>query len=119
MLVVCLAICAFSSLAVCCRAQENPLGDVVTPTPPPPPKTPEAGILSTLTNYFKATLEGIDLSKLDLVVMAEAMPGVWDFGALPSGCLIVLEPTWGLSEPPAPALCKKIYGGDIPIWRKQ
>jgi Ca-activated chloride channel family protein len=40
-LVVCLAVCAFSSLAVCGRAQENPLGDVVTPTPPPPPKTPE------------------------------------------------------------------------------
>jgi len=41
MLVVCLAVCAFSSLAVCGYAQENPLGDVVTPTPPPPPKTPE------------------------------------------------------------------------------
>ena len=40
-LVVCLAVCAFSSLAVTCYAQENPLGDVVTPTPPPPPKTPE------------------------------------------------------------------------------
>jgi Ca-activated chloride channel family protein len=40
-LVVCLAVCAFSSLAIRCYAQENPLGDVVTPTPPPPPKTPE------------------------------------------------------------------------------
>jgi Ca-activated chloride channel family protein len=41
LLVVCLAVCAFSSLAICCYGQENPLGDVVTPTPPPPPKTPE------------------------------------------------------------------------------
>jgi Ca-activated chloride channel family protein len=40
-LAVCLAVLAFSPLAVVCAAQENPLGDVQTPTPPPQPKSAE------------------------------------------------------------------------------
>jgi Ca-activated chloride channel family protein len=41
-LAVCLAALACSSGAVPCRAQENPLGNVTTPTPPPPPVSPDA-----------------------------------------------------------------------------
>jgi Ca-activated chloride channel family protein len=37
-----LAAFASSSLTPACRAQENPLGDVHTPTPAPPPVSPEA-----------------------------------------------------------------------------
>src|ERR1035441_6384000 len=40
-LVVCAAVLAFASPAVLCRAQENPLGNVTTPVPPPPPKSPD------------------------------------------------------------------------------
>ena len=40
-LAVCLAVLAFSPLAVVCAAQENPLGDVQTPAPPPQPKSAE------------------------------------------------------------------------------
>jgi len=38
---LCLAATIFASPAVVCRAQENPLGNVQTPAPPPPPKSPE------------------------------------------------------------------------------
>jgi Ca-activated chloride channel homolog len=38
---LCLAFCAFSSIAILCHAQENPLNNVETPKPPPPAKTPE------------------------------------------------------------------------------
>ena len=40
-LVVCLPVLAYASISVACRAQENPLGNVQTPAPPPPPKSPE------------------------------------------------------------------------------
>jgi len=41
LLTVCLAVLGFSALAVTGYAQENPLDNVVTPAPPPKPKTPE------------------------------------------------------------------------------
>ena len=41
LLIACLAVFAFSCFTVPCQAQENPLDNVITPTPPPPPKTPE------------------------------------------------------------------------------
>jgi Ca-activated chloride channel homolog len=40
-LVLCAAVFALASPALLCRAQENPLGNVTTPVPPPPPKSPE------------------------------------------------------------------------------
>jgi len=40
-LAICLAVFALFLPAVVCHAQENPLGDVQTPAPPPAPKSPE------------------------------------------------------------------------------
>ena len=40
-LILCLATFAFSAFAILCDAQENPLGNVQTPVPPPQPKSPE------------------------------------------------------------------------------
>jgi Ca-activated chloride channel homolog len=54
LLVVCLAVVGFSSLAVCSYAQENPLNNVETPAPAPKPKTPEE---------MKPVIEGADVAK--------------------------------------------------------
>jgi Ca-activated chloride channel homolog len=54
LLVVCLAVVGFCSLAVCSYAQENPLNNVETPAPPPKPKTPEE---------LKPVIEGADVAK--------------------------------------------------------
>ena len=54
LLVVCLAVAGFCSLAVCSYAQENPLNNVETPAPPPKPKTPEE---------MKPVIEGGDVAK--------------------------------------------------------
>jgi Ca-activated chloride channel family protein len=40
-LAMCVAVCALAGSAVVCAAQENPLGTIKTPAPPPVPKTPE------------------------------------------------------------------------------
>jgi len=78
LLVVCLAVCAFSSLAVRSQAQENPLGDVVTPTPPPPPRTPEeqkpviqggSDVAAKATNHREARLRvNVNLVQVPMTV---------------------------------------------------
>jgi Ca-activated chloride channel family protein len=52
-LIACLAVFAFASVATLCHAQENPLDNAKTPAPPPPAKSPED---------LKPVIEGPDVA---------------------------------------------------------